>query len=137
MLEQRKLPVIEDDVDGFGCLMRKALERAGYEVRVCATAEDGLLALNQCRFDLITVGQILSSAMTGLDFLESIRRAGNTMVTGFSDDAEFVRRVHRAGALDFLFKDPQLTFLAALPHRVREALQCSRTIGTNPPRNDV
>ena len=41
------------------------------------------------------------------------------MVTGYGDE-QLATRVLRAGALDYIVKDPALTFLGELPKRVNE-----------------
>src|SRR4051794_3044656 len=124
MTDSLRLFLIEDE-DEIALLIRKSLERAGHQVSRCRTAADALIVLGQTSFDLVLLDQRLPD-MAGLDLLHTLTREGITvpvlMVTGFGDE-HLATRVLRAGALDYIVKDPALTFLADLPKRVTESVK--------------
>lgn len=123
MTEPLRLFLIEDD-DDVALLIRKSLERSGHLVTRCRTAADALIVLGHTPFDLALLDQRLPD-MAGLDLLYTLTREGIAvpvlMVTGYGDE-HLATRVLRAGALDYIVKDPALTFLADLPKRVLESV---------------
>jgi PAS domain S-box-containing protein len=123
MAEALRLFLVEDD-DDIALLIRKSLERAGHTVTGCRTAADALIVLGHSTFNLVLLDQRLPD-MAGLDLLQTLNREGITtpvlMVTGYGDE-QLATQVLRAGALDYLVKDPALTFLAELPKRVSESV---------------
>ena len=124
MAESLALFLIEDEED-HALLMRKSLERAGHQVTVCRTGTDALIVLGHSPpFDLMILAQQLPDS-AGLELMRDLQRAGITipviMVTGKSDQ-DLAIQVLRAGALDYIVKDDNLTYLAELPKRVTEAV---------------
>jgi PAS domain S-box-containing protein len=123
MSEAFRLFLIEDD-DAIALLIRKSLERAGHQVTRCRTAADALIVLGHGAFDLVLLDQLLPD-MTGVDLLQMLAREGIgtpvLMVTAHGDE-QLAARVLRAGALDYVVKDPALTFLGDLPKRVAESV---------------
>jgi PAS domain S-box-containing protein len=115
--------LVEDD-DDIALLIRKSLERAGHQVTRCRTAADALIVLSQSSFNLVILDQRLPD-MAGLDLLQTLIQENITtpvlMVTGYGDE-QLATQVLRAGALDYLVKDPALTFLSDLPKRVSESV---------------
>jgi HAD superfamily hydrolase (TIGR01509 family) len=123
MIEPLRLFLIEDD-DDIALLVRKGLEQAGHHVTRCRTAADALIVLGHSSFDLVLLDQRLPD-MAGIDLLHTLTREGisvpSLMVTAAGDE-QLAARVLRAGALDYVVKDPALTFLAELPKRVGESV---------------
>ncbi len=127
MTEDLRLFLIEDD-DDIALLIRKSLERVGHKVTRCRTAADALIVLGQTTFDLVLLDNLLPD-MSGLDLLHTLAREGVAvpvlMVTGAGDE-HLAASVLRAGALDYLVKDPALAFLGNLPQRVVESVKRHR-----------
>lgn len=123
MSDSLRLFLVEDD-DDIALLMTKALESAGHAVSRCRTGADALAALRQQTFDLVLLDHYLYD-MSGMDLLEALAREGigtpALMVTAYGDE-QLATRVLQNGALDYVVKDPGLTFLAELPKRVRESV---------------
>jgi PAS domain S-box-containing protein len=123
MSEALRLFLVDDD-DDIALLMRKSLQRAGHQVTRCRTAADALIVLGHSSFNLVLLDQRLPD-MSGLDLLQALAREGIgtpvLMVTGFGDE-QLATQVLRAGALDYVVKDPALTFLTELPKRVGESV---------------
>jgi PAS domain S-box-containing protein len=118
-----KLFLIEDD-DDVALLIRKSLERVDHRVTRCRTAADALIVLAQSTFDLILLDQMLPD-MGGLDLLQKLASEGIAVpvliITAYGNEA-LATRALRAGALDYIPKDPALTFLGELPKRVAESV---------------
>lgn len=123
MTEPLRLFLVEDD-DNIALLIRKALERSGHQVTTCRTAADALIILNHGTFHLALLDHRLPD-MSGLELLQTLNQEGiNTpvlVVTGYGDE-QLATQVLRAGALDYVVKDPALNFLSELPKRVMESV---------------
>ncbi len=132
MSDSLRLFLLEDEND-VALLISKALERAGHRVTRCRTAADALIVLGHSTFDLLLLDHRLPD-MAGLDFLQVLTREGigtpALMVTAYGDE-HLATRVLRAGALDYLVKDPGLAFLIELPKRVNESVIRHRLQQTN------
>jgi PAS domain S-box-containing protein len=124
MTDALRLFLIEDD-DDIALLIRKSLERVGHHVTRCRSAADALIVLGHTSFDLILLDQKLDNSMSGLELLTTLAREGIAapvlMVTAHGDE-RLATRVLRAGAQDYIVKDPALTFLPELPKRVSESV---------------
>lgn len=123
MTEGFRLLLVEDD-DDVALMIGKALERAGHTVTRCRTAAEALNQAGAQRFDLVLLDQNLPDS-SGLDLLQTLAREQSgtptLMVTAFGDE-QLATSVLQAGALDYVVKDPALTFLADLPKRVSESI---------------
>jgi PAS domain S-box-containing protein len=132
MADRLRLFLIEDD-DDVALLIRRGLERAGHDVTRCRCAADALIVLGNASFDLVLLDQRLPD-MSGLELLHTLTREGIAvpvlMVTGAGDE-HLATRVLRAGALDYIVKDPALSFLGELPKRVTESVTRHRLEQTN------
>jgi PAS domain S-box-containing protein len=127
-----KLFLIEDD-DDIALLIRRRLEDFKHVVTRCRTAADALIVLAQTSFDLVLLDQVLPD-MTGEDLLHTLAREGIAvpvlMVTAYGD-VHLATRVLQHGALDYIAKQPALTFLSELPKRVEESVRRHRLEQTN------
>ncbi len=127
-----RLFLLEAD-DHAARLVGEALERAGHAVTRCRSAADGLIVLGHEPFDLIVLDNRLAD-LKGVELLERLGREGiptpAIFVTGAGDE-ELATRVLRAGALDYVAKDPAGRYLAELPRRAQEAVARHRLRQTN------
>jgi PAS domain S-box-containing protein len=118
-----RLFLVEDE-DDIALLVRRAMERAGHQVTRCRNAADALTVLGHQAFDLVLLDQVLPD-MLGIDLLRALRRDGIAvpviMVTAYGDEL-LAAAVLRAGALDYIVRDPALLFLGELPKRVEESV---------------
>ena len=132
MREPLRLFLVEDD-DDVALVLRRHLERAAYHVTRCRLAADALIVLAQNSFDLVLLDQRLPD-MEGLELLHRLNREGIAapvlMITG-RDEADLATRALQAGGLDYLVKDPGLTFLGELPKRVAESVRRHRLEQSN------
>jgi two-component system cell cycle sensor histidine kinase/response regulator CckA len=118
-----RLFAIEDDPES-ALLIRRHLERAGHRVTPCRDGADALLVLGHTDFDLVILSGRLSD-MTAVDFLNRLadeRIAVPVLIATADKDAETARNLLHAGAIDYLVKDPALTYLSDLPKRASEAV---------------
>jgi PAS domain S-box-containing protein len=119
--------IVEDDA-GVARLQQRRLERAGYEVAVAGTAEDGLRRLEQGGVDLVLLDYRLPGDRTGLEIYAQLKEAGHDLpvilVTDFSEEAMVVRAL-RAGVRDFVTKSVE--YLNYLPDAVARVLKQVRT----------
>jgi PAS domain S-box-containing protein len=127
-----RLFLIEDDVE-HTLLIRKHLERAGYQVTCCRTGVDALTILASTTFDLVILDHVLLD-MNGLELLEQMAREGIAqpvlMLTGQGNE-KIATSALRAGVCDYIPKDNGLDFLNDLPKRVSESVKRHRLEQTN------
>ncbi len=127
-----KVIYIEDD-EAQTRLVRKCLERAGYEVDV---AEDGIAGLAACeatRYDAVIVDQTMPG-MSGLEVLRAMADRGTPpptiMVTGTGNEQIAVEAM-KLGVSDYLTKDLEGGFVNMLPLVVGRAIQQRRLLLEN------
>src|SRR4051794_18206222 len=123
MSESLRLFLVEDD-DAMALLIRRILERAGHQVTCCHRGEDALIVLHHLQFNLVLLDWSLPD-MNALMLLETLQRDNISppalVITGHGSE-ELATKVWHAGALDYVAKDPSLTFLADLPKRVTDSV---------------
>ena len=105
-----RILVVDDDVDGLEVLKTR-LVHAGYDVETAESAEKALGRLKAFDPGLI-VTDVRMSGMTGLELLEKVRAAMDTVevvVMTAHDDMQTAVAAMKAGAFDFLVKpvDPK------------------------------
>jgi DNA-binding NtrC family response regulator len=105
-----RILVVDDDVDGLEVLKTR-LVHAGYDVETAESAEKALGRLKAFDPGLI-VTDVRMSGMTGLELLEKVRSAMDTVevvVMTAHDDMQTAVAAMKAGAFDFLVKpvDPK------------------------------
>ncbi len=132
MPESYRLFLVEDD-ENIAFLMRRYLERAGYQVTHCRSGSDALIVLQNQQFHLVILDNKLPD-MPGLELLKTLNREGIAtpvlFITGYGDQL-LAADVLRAGALDYVVKDNDRQFLPELPKRVRESVLRYRLQQTN------
>jgi len=102
----RQTILIADDERGIRNLLRSYCERQGYAVRIAASGQEALAALDDERFDVAIVDLHMPGA-TGLDVLAHAREAQPEceviILTGFADLDSAVEAL-RLGAYDYMQK---------------------------------
>ncbi|MGE5663926.1 MAG: diguanylate cyclase [Deltaproteobacteria bacterium] len=123
----RPLVLIVDDDDSARLITRAALERAGLAVEEAADGREGVAAFERLRPDLILM-DVLMPVMDGFAACAAIRTlpggelAPILMMTGL-DDIESVRKAYEAGATDFTTKPIKGTLLG---HRATYLIRAGR-----------
>jgi PAS domain S-box-containing protein len=124
--ETVRILIVEDD-PGTALLQRRAVERAGYQVVMAQSAEEGLALLRSGPVDLILLDNRLPGEMSGLDFLTTAKSLapGSPVIMVSGSEAEgAVLQALRSGARDFIRKD--VNYLEYLPRAIEAVLQTAR-----------
>ncbi|MBU4271717.1 MAG: response regulator [Planctomycetes bacterium] len=124
-----KVLYMEDD-EAQARLVRKCLERAGYEVDVAEDGAAGLAACEAVRYDAVIVDQTMPG-MSGLDVIRAMADRGTRpptiMVTGTGNERIAVEAM-KLGVSDYLTKDLEGGFVNVLPLVVGRAIQQRRLL---------
>lgn len=122
--QPRQVLYVVDD-DGLRHLVRRALQRRGYEVILAASAEEGLARLAQDRVDVVA----LDHYMPGLGGFAALQLIGEmpdpppvVYVTG-SDESRVAVSALKAGAADYVVKTVDDEFFDLLDTAMVQALE--------------
>lgn len=131
-LDHLRLFLVEND-ENIGQLICQNLERAGHRVTSCRTAAEALASITDQNYDLVLLDHHLPD-MAGLELLQALNQENiavpTVMVTAFGDEQLAIQALH-TGALDYVVKDPSLTFLTELPKRIADAVRRHRLQQSN------
>lgn len=117
-----RILVVEDDaVDQLA--FRRAVRIAGlpYEITCASSLAEARTLLGSCEFDALVTDYDLGDG-TALDVLAAAGDMTAIIVTGAGNQEKAVLGLE-AGAADYLVKDPERTYLAALPSAIDAALR--------------
>ena len=127
--ENPRILIIEDD-PGQARLVQKHLERKGYVIEVAADGNEGLAMLEQATYDSILLDYNLPQR-NGMDVLAALTRVRSAppviMVTGNGNEKVAVDAM-KAGASDYIVKDPDMEFLELLPMVIDQVIQQERLV---------
>jgi two-component system cell cycle sensor histidine kinase/response regulator CckA len=130
--ESLQLFLVEDN-DDLAFVTRLCLERAGHTVTVCHSGTDALIVLSQSAFDLVVLDYFLED-MRGSELLYRLHQERIStpilMVTSYGDQ-QLAAQVLREGALDYIVRDQEGSYLTELPGRVAEAVTRHRLQQSN------
>lgn len=120
---------IEDD-RGLALLLKKRLERQGFEVDLAVNGEEGLHLFDPQNHDIIAVDQ----NMPGLDGLDVIKTLTSydpippiVMITGNGDERVAVEAM-KLGARDYIVKDVDGGYLELMPSVLTQLLNHQRLL---------
>lgn len=122
-----KILYIEDDL-AVATLAKKMLETHGYEVTIAETGQKGLEVLQDTRFDLLLLDNILPD-ISGLEILQLMKEAQDTCPVIFitaSGNEEIAVKAFRLGAADYIIKNP--SFSSILPFVVEKTLKNRKAV---------
>lgn len=118
---------MEDD-KGIAALMRRKLERAGYEVALASDGAEGLEMCESSSWDAIIVDHKMPR-FSGLDVIRRLaqRKAmpASIMITGAGDETVAVEAL-KLGASDYVIKDVDGRFLELMPSVIEQAISKQR-----------
>lgn len=105
--QTRRILVVEDD-ESTAFILRKRLERGGYEVSVASGAEPALKLLDERPFDLV-LSDVIMPGSGGLELCRRIRACERTkrlpiILVSARDEVQFIVAGLDAGADDYLPK---------------------------------
>jgi diguanylate cyclase (GGDEF)-like protein len=124
------LVLVVDDDDSARLIARASLEHAGLVVEEAANGREGIDAFDRLRPDLVLL-DVLMPEMDGFAACAAIRSLPGggpvpiLMMTGL-DDIESIRKAYLAGATDFATKPIQGTILG---HRANYLIRAGRAFG--------
>ena len=122
MIKSYNVLLVEDDA-----IDRMAFERfvinqgLPYSYMIADSLAAARTLLSEHRFDLALVDYALGDG-TGLDLIETARDIPIIMITG-SSDLEFAVQAMKAGAFDYIVKDPNGNYLTALPITIDNTIE--------------
>jgi two-component sensor histidine kinase len=120
--DRRRVLYVDDD-EGLRSLVRRALERRGFDVTLAATGEDGLATLKTDAFDLVALDHYMPG-QGGFETLLQIRGLPDpppiVYVTG-SDESRVAVSALKAGASDYVVKTVGEEFFDLLESAMQQA----------------
>jgi DNA-binding NtrC family response regulator len=100
--------LVAEDEQTFGLTVTRFLQKAGHEVKICATGKATLKALDSAEWDVLLLDLKLPDA-DGVDILARVRKdhpeLQTIIVTGFANVQSAIDTM-RLGAFDYLTKPP-------------------------------
>ena len=115
----RILLVEDDQVDQIA--FKRFITREGYpyDATISGSTTEAKHLLAQTTFDAVLVDYLLGDG-TAFDLFEAVEDTPLIVITG-SSDTETAVKVMKAGARDYLVKDPEGNYLKALPIEIGRA----------------
>ncbi len=118
-MERYNIMLVEDDRVDRMAFDRSVKENGSpHDYTVASSVAEAKTILNSTRFDVVIADYLLGDG-TVFDIFEIGVDAPIIVVTGAGDEETAVRAM-RAGAYDYLVKDPDNNYLAVLPTVVAE-----------------
>ena len=116
--------LIIDDDNGFCRLVKRHMERAGFEVVSANTAEEGIAVVLANSFDVIILDHVLpeQDGLVLLGELQSGQGAAPVVYLTGSQDSRVAVAALKAGAADYVVKDVHGDFLILLEKAVTNAM---------------
>lgn len=122
-----QLLIVEDDPE-MRDLLRKVLEKDGYQVSLAANGHEATALLSRNHFDLV-VTDMLMPHDGGLELMEVIRQSQPMLpviiITAFGDWASYSRALE-LGAVAFISKPLKMAELASAIHTALEGRGAGR-----------
>jgi len=116
-----KVLLIEDDkIDQLAFTRLVKEENLAYNYTLAGTVSEAKSVLKNEEFDVIIADYLLKDG-TAFDILESVRDIPIIFATGAGNEKLAVKAM-KAGAYDYLIKNPERSYLAVLPLIIRNAV---------------
>ena len=121
-----KILLIEDDKIDQKAFMRMVKEKKlAYDCTVADSVSEAKSILASERFDIIISDYSLGDG-TAFSILDSVKNTPVILVTGVGDE-EVAVKAWKAGAYDYLVKDPQRNYLKTVPITVENTIKHRKT----------
>jgi len=121
-----KVLLVEDDkIDQLAFDRLIEDEHLPYDCRTAASVSEAQSILSSEKFDVVVVDYLLGDG-TAFDVLDVVRDIPVIFVTG-SGDEEVAVRAWKAGAYDYLVKDPDRNYLKTIPITIENAIGHKKT----------
>ena len=123
---RHKILLIEDDeIDQMAFKRLVEGENLPHDCTIAGSVSEAQAILGRERFDIIISDYSLGDG-TGFDILASVKNTPIILVTGAGDE-ELAIKAWKAGAYDYLIKDPKRNYLKAVPITVENAINRKKT----------
>jgi len=121
-----KILLVEDDkIDQLAFKRHIQKEKINYDYKIADSVKKAKKIIQSNYFDIIIVDYMLGDG-TGLDILELKLKTPVVMLTGTGSEEIAIKAI-KAGALDYVIKDPDRNYLKTLPLTVEHAINFKRT----------
>jgi PAS domain S-box-containing protein len=121
-MENIRMLMIEDDrVDQMSFTRYVAERHLPYDYTIAGSVSGAKKALHEKSFDIVITDYLLGDG-TALDIMELIKGVPVVITTG-AGNQEIAVNTMKAGAYDYLIKDPENSHLKVLPMTVEKAMQ--------------
>ena len=122
MKDRTRILLVEDDkIDQMAFERLVKRENLPYDYQIAGSVAEAREALAREQFDAALVDYILGDG-TGLDLLDEIAGTPTVMLTGSGDEKIAVQAM-KAGAHDYLIKDPEGNYLTILSTTVKSVMR--------------
>lgn len=114
---------VEDD-EGLARLLKRRLDRIGFDVETLSSGEAALVALQDKKYDIILLDYTLPG-MNGIDVLKKIKPENGeppVIILTVGGNEHLAVEAIQLGAEDYMTKDIGQTYLELLPHVIRAAV---------------
>lgn len=120
-----KILLIEDDkLDQKAFIRMVEDNELSYDCSVAGSISEAQSILGSERFDVVIADYLLRDG-TAFDVLDLVKDAPIIFVTGAGDE-EVAAKAWKAGAYDYLIKDPKRNYLKTVPITVENAIKHKR-----------
>ena len=121
-----KVLLIEDDeIDQAACKRLLEDKNLPYDCTIAGSVSEANGILGTGKFDIVIVDYLLGDG-TAFDIFDSIKDIPIIITTGKGDEGVAVRAM-KAGASDYLIKDPERNYLKVLPVSVENVVKNKKT----------
>ncbi|MBN1889256.1 MAG: hybrid sensor histidine kinase/response regulator [Thermoflexales bacterium] len=122
-MEKIKILLVEDDlIDQMAFERMIEREKLPYDYTIAGSIAQARRVLESGRFDIILMDYLLGDG-TAFDVLESVAPTTPVIFVTGSGDEETAVKAMKAGAHDYLVKDPERNYTKVLPLSVEHVLQ--------------
>lgn len=117
-----------DDDQAFGFLVRKDLERSGYQVELCPTGDEGIARVKADGIDVVVLDHHLpdQDGLTVLGQLQCLEDPPPVIYLTGAQDSRTAVAALKAGAADYLIKDVQGEFLTLLKADIQAGMASAK-----------
>jgi len=123
---RHKVLLIEDDKIGQMAFERFVKdENLPYDYTIAASVSEANSILSTDRFDIVIIDYLLGDGMA-FDVFDSIKDTPIIFATGAGNE-ELAVKAMKAGAYDYLIKDPVCKYLTVLPEIINNAISHKKT----------
>jgi len=123
---RHKILLIEDDkLDQMAFERLVEEENLPYDCTIAGSVSEARCTLSSDRFDVVIVDYVLGDG-TAFDILDLVKNTPIIFVTGAGDE-EIAVEAWKAGAYDYLIKDPEQNYLKAVPIKVENSIKHKKT----------